>query len=439
MKTLEQAQTLQENVVSSLWIAKVSGKKHKNILAKIKTHISNPTELTYLNKKNNKFPYIELTEEQALKFFKTFVEDDIQLKLINSLRAFKGLELLTELEAEEGEIRNKIIKVNNDLTIFEDIEEPLVSHKIIAEQIFEYDERSKGDNKKQLKDKTKQIKELLEDYLEDFKEMSDDNTVKFKFESEIGGAPRERIETATMGDLNTNKGLRGVGRQRIETAIVRDLNKEKTYFLNEGQATLLFTYFRNTPKVRQFKKALVKEFLRMRDYIKNDVKQLKDELNQTKEQLNDLEKENTKLIQEKSIIQQERDIAYREAGIRLNDYDDNFKTLSRLIKENNLEKEFTPHVLNKLLVEQGLAEAIERKTDVTVFKFTEHTRHAPPNRETKKASNLVHKDYFIDTLIPLAREKGIRRTSRFIAKTKEGLQETIDKKVTDEITDIVTV
>ena len=152
MKTLEQAQTLQENVVSSLWIAKVSGKDHKEVLKKIRRHISNPTVLEYINKQNKAIPYIELTEEQALKFFKTFVEDDIKLKLINNLRAFKGLELLIELEAEEGEIRNKIIKVDNDLTIFENIEEPLVSHKVIAEQIFEYDERSKGDNKKQLKD-----------------------------------------------------------------------------------------------------------------------------------------------------------------------------------------------------------------------------------------------------------------------------------------------
>ena len=392
MKTLEQAQTLQENVVSSLWIAKVSGKKHKNILAKIKTHISNPTELTYLNKQNKAIPYIELTEEQALKFFKTFVEDDIQLKLINSLRAFKGLELLTELEAEEGEIRNKVIEKGDYLTVFENMEEPLVSHKTLVEYSGN-DEHT--------------VLELIRKYKKDL--------------VEIGGVPNLGFQIRTMGHLSNA------------------INKEKIYFLNEHQATLLLTFMRNTEQVVKFKINLVKEFMKMKNYIKNDVKQLKERLKQTEEQLDDLEKENTKLIQEKSIIQQERDIAYREAGIRLNDYDDNFKTLSRLIKENNLEKEFTPHVLNKLLVEQGLAEAIERKTDVTVFKFTEHTRHAPPNRETKKASNLVHKDYFIDTLIPLAREKGIRRTSRFIAKTKEGLQETIDKKVTDEITDIVTV
>lgn len=39
----------------------------------------------------------------------------------------------------------------------------------------------------------------------------------------------------------------------------------KTYKFNEQQATLLMTYLGNTPKVRAFKKALVKSFFAMRD------------------------------------------------------------------------------------------------------------------------------------------------------------------------------
>ncbi len=39
----------------------------------------------------------------------------------------------------------------------------------------------------------------------------------------------------------------------------------KTYKFNEQQATLLMTYLDNTPKVRAFKKALVKAFFAMRD------------------------------------------------------------------------------------------------------------------------------------------------------------------------------
>lgn len=49
---------------------------------------------------------------------------------------------------------------------------------------------------------------------------------------------------------------------------IRKLNgrgrPQKTYHLNEQQATLLITYLDNTPEVNQFKKNLVHEFYRMR-------------------------------------------------------------------------------------------------------------------------------------------------------------------------------
>ena len=41
--------------------------------------------------------------------------------------------------------------------------------------------------------------------------------------------------------------------------------QSKIYYLNEPQATLLLTYLQNTPIVREFKKALVKEFYQLRD------------------------------------------------------------------------------------------------------------------------------------------------------------------------------
>ncbi len=41
----------------------------------------------------------------------------------------------------------------------------------------------------------------------------------------------------------------------------------KTYYLNEQQATLLMTYLRNTPVVRMFKKALVREFFELRSGV----------------------------------------------------------------------------------------------------------------------------------------------------------------------------
>lgn len=42
---------------------------------------------------------------------------------------------------------------------------------------------------------------------------------------------------------------------------------KKIYLLNEQQTTLLMTYLRNTPVVREFKKALVREFYEMRKFI----------------------------------------------------------------------------------------------------------------------------------------------------------------------------
>lgn len=42
---------------------------------------------------------------------------------------------------------------------------------------------------------------------------------------------------------------------------------QKTYHLNDQQATLLITYLDNTPQVNQFKKSLVREFYRMKQEL----------------------------------------------------------------------------------------------------------------------------------------------------------------------------
>ena len=55
----------------------------------------------------------------------------------------------------------------------------------------------------------------------------------------------------------------GILRFKIEEIKGRG-QPEKSYQLNEQQATLLITYLKNTPPVRQFKKDLVQEFYRMR-------------------------------------------------------------------------------------------------------------------------------------------------------------------------------
>lgn len=61
------------------------------------------------------------------------------------------------------------------------------------------------------------------------------------------------------------------GQVRFEITPVkyaRGTNEEKIYLLNEQQATLLMTYLRNNEVVRQFKKRLVDQFFKMRDFIR---------------------------------------------------------------------------------------------------------------------------------------------------------------------------
>jgi phage regulator Rha-like protein len=95
--------------------------------------------------------------------------------------------------------------------------EPRVSHRVIAEQVGV---------------QQKNIVELLRKYKDDFLEFG---TLPFK----------------TEGVVNNGKG-----------------EQPKTFYLNEQQATLLMTYLRNSEKVRNFKKRLVKEFYKMRESLK---------------------------------------------------------------------------------------------------------------------------------------------------------------------------
>ena len=50
--------------------------------------------------------------------------------------------------------------------------------------------------------------------------------------------------------------------------VSREKTKIEVILLNEPQATLLITYLRNTEQVRRFKKNLVFEFYRMKDFIR---------------------------------------------------------------------------------------------------------------------------------------------------------------------------
>ena len=91
---------------------------------------------------------------------------------------------------------------------------PSVSHTIIAQNT---------DNE------VSSVKRLIDNHLSDFKEFG---VLSFEMtkplNTELGGRP------------------------------------SKIYYLNEPQATLLLTYLQNTPIVREFKKALIKEFYQIK-------------------------------------------------------------------------------------------------------------------------------------------------------------------------------
>ncbi len=62
--------------------------------------------------------------------------------------------------------------------------------------------------------------------------------------------------------------FREFGILRFKVEVIKGRGQpEKSYHLNEPQATLLLTYLKNTEPVRRFKKELVRQFYAMREYI----------------------------------------------------------------------------------------------------------------------------------------------------------------------------
>lgn len=120
---------------------------------------------------------------------------------------------------------------------------PRVSHRVIA---------TNTDNQ------ARNIKELVDDNMRDFEDFG-----IIRFETE---------KTQTQG------------------------RPQQIYYLNEPQATLLLTYLRNSDIVKKFKKALVKEFYKLRDKqnkprpkldnLVNDFGALQQKLNEIKSEAN---------------------------------------------------------------------------------------------------------------------------------------------------------
>lgn len=90
------------------------------------------------------------------------------------------------------------------------------------------------------------IKSIVDKYSDDFKEFGKLSYHSKWFENE----KQKKI-------FSDNS--KGVSREKTKIEVI---------LLNEPQATLLVTYLRNTEQVRRFKKNLVFEFYRMRDFIR---------------------------------------------------------------------------------------------------------------------------------------------------------------------------
>lgn len=70
------------------------------------------------------------------------------------------------------------------------------------------------------------------------------------------------------------------------------INEQKTYWLNEQQATLLMTYLRNSEVVKTFKKNLVKAFFMMKEKLENpNIHELSGRVGGLTKSNNDLRKE----------------------------------------------------------------------------------------------------------------------------------------------------
>ncbi len=104
--------------------------------------------------------------------------------------------------------------MKNIITLIDN--EARISHRMVAE---------KTDNLE------KSIKNIITKFMEDFEEFG-----------------KVHFENASLLSSKTNQ-------------------KQKTYFLNEQQVTLLFTYLRNNETVRNFKIALIKAFYQMRSEL----------------------------------------------------------------------------------------------------------------------------------------------------------------------------
>ena len=211
-----------------------------------------------------------------------------------------------------------------------------VSHRVIAEQT---------DNK------IKSVNNLITDNIKDLEEFG---RLPFKKET-----------------LKTNGGMQ----------------ETKTYYLNEPQATLLITFMRNNEIVKKFKVLLVKEFYKMKDYIKNKnyLPQANDRTSATIYCVNNAI-EILKVNEASKILMLEK--AYRSLRVDtsfLPNYaeEDITHSLTELLAKHNVD--MSTRKFNQLLIQNGIVEVKTRKSTKGI-----KTYKALTNKGLKYGKNLVN-------------------------------------------------
>ncbi len=136
--------------------------------------------------------------------------------------------------------------------------------------------------------------------------------------------------------------------------IVKPLNAElggrpsKIYYLNEPQATLLLTYLQNTPIVREFKKALIKEFYQIKKHFAIGKEQFNQVLNELSQKSNEADEYKAKYYES---LERENSLLRDRLSFKRED----------LQKSTRLSESEKENIIN--LYKSGLSQAeIRRKT-----------------------------------------------------------------------------
>jgi len=146
------------------------------------------------------------------------------------------------------------------------------------------------------------------------------------------------------------------------------VNEEKTFFLNEPQATLLLTFMRNNEIVIEFKVRLVQDFYTMKKILQNQQPKVSEKYEKVQIELLCLNNaiENLKVNEASKILMTET--LYKDLGVNTN-YLPKYSDENHSVSLSSLLKKFdvgiSANKFNKLLIEKEFLEILTRKSSKT--------------------------------------------------------------------------